>query len=165
MRPIINSGGHVLNAIRPPGFKTRSIWPIATSGRGAKMWANWLRTTSNSPSRNGRSSTSPCFHVMSSSSAVAAFSLATARSSGVRSRPVTRAPARRAVIATTPVPQPASRRFCPGRTPANATSFAADGVVVIASGANDFQFSRWAALKDSNGSAVMVSRRRGGRSA
>src|SRR5438132_10446353 len=151
-----SSGGHVLKAMRPPDFRTRNISLMATSGRGAKMWANWLSTTSNSPSRNGRLSTSPCFHVMSSSSAIAAFSLATARSSGVRSKPVTTAPDRRAVIATTPVPHPTSSTFWFGRTPAKCTSFAALGVVVMASGANVFQFSRCIALNAWNGSEVML---------
>src|SRR2546422_10373117 len=160
MRPMNNSGGHVWNAMRPPDFRTRSISWMATSGRGAKMWANWLSTTSNSPSRKGRLSTSPCFQVMSSSSAIAAFSLATARSSGVRSKPVTAAPARRAVIATTPVPHPTSSTRWFGRTPAKCTSFAALGVVVMASGANVFQFSRCIALNAWNGSEVMFARGR-----
>src|SRR6266704_4987185 len=158
IRPNISSGGHVWNAIVPPRFSTRSISLIAISGRGANMCANWLSTTSNSPSRKGRLSTSPCFHAMSSTSAIAAFSFATARSSGVRSRPVTTAPARRAVIATTPVPHPTSRTLCPGRTPAKATSFAAVGVVIWASGANDFHASRCATLKASKGSDVIVRR-------
>src|SRR6266568_1616477 len=136
----------VRNAIVPPRFSTRSISLIAISGRGANMCANWLSTTSNSPSRKGRLSTSPCFHAISSTSAIAAFSFATARSSGVRSRPATTAPARRAVIATTPVPHPTSSTRCPGRTPAKCTSFAAVGVVIWASGANDFHASRCATL-------------------
>ena len=37
MRPTIISGGHVENAIVPPGRNTRSISAIATSGRGANM--------------------------------------------------------------------------------------------------------------------------------
>src|SRR5439155_370837 len=89
-------------------------------------------------------------------SAIAAFSLATARSSGVRSKPVTTAPARRAVIATTPVPHPTSSTRWFGRTPAKCTSFAALGVVVMASGANVFQFSRCIALNAWNGSEVML---------
>src|SRR5439155_15392022 len=152
-----NSGGHVLKAMRPPDFRTRSISSMATSGRGAKMCANWLSTTSNSPSRKGRFSTSLRFHTMSSSSAIAAFSLATASSSGVRSTPVTTAPARRALMATTPVPHPTSSTAWPGRTPAKCTSRAALGVVDWARGANDFQTSRWLALNASKGSEVIVS--------
>ena len=58
-RPIMRSGGHVLNAIVPPGFSTRSISESANAGLGAKMWPNWLRTTSNLPSANGSLSASP----------------------------------------------------------------------------------------------------------
>src|SRR5689334_4978654 len=46
--PVKSSGGHVENAIVPPGFNTLSISEIATSGRGANMCPNWLRTKSNS---------------------------------------------------------------------------------------------------------------------
>src|SRR2546428_2304463 len=152
-----SSGGHVLNAVRPPGVRTRSISVVATAGRGAKMCANWLRTASNSPSRNGRFSASPSFQTMSSTSAIAAFSFAVARSSGVRSRPVTMAAGRRAVIATTPVPHPTSSTLWPGRTPAKPTSLAAGGVVFIASGANSFHPSRCLALNSANGSEVIVS--------
>ena len=35
--PINSSGGHVANAIVPPGFSTRSISAIATLGRGANI--------------------------------------------------------------------------------------------------------------------------------
>ena len=35
--PINSSGGHVANAIVPPGFSTLSISARATSGRGAKL--------------------------------------------------------------------------------------------------------------------------------
>ena len=154
--PTKSSGGHVLNAMRPPGLRTRSISRIATSGRGAKMCANWLSTTSNSLSRNGRASTSPSLHTMSSTPAITAFSLATTRSSGVRSSPVATAPARRAVIVTTPVPHPTSRILWPGRTPANLTSRAAGGVVIVAIGAKSFQPSRCFALNSANGSDVIV---------
>ena len=37
VEPIKSSGGHVANAIVPPGFSTRSISARATSGRGANM--------------------------------------------------------------------------------------------------------------------------------
>ncbi|MGX1211501.1 hypothetical protein AB7M42_001766 [Bradyrhizobium diazoefficiens] len=48
IRPTYRCGGQVENAMVPPGFSTRSISPMATSGRGANMWPNWLSTTSNS---------------------------------------------------------------------------------------------------------------------
>src|SRR2546422_722327 len=147
--------------MRPPGLRTRSISRIAPAGRGAKMCANWLRTTSNSTSRNGRASTSPSLHTMSSTPAIAAFSLATTRSSGVRSSPVATAPARRAVIVTTPVPHPTSRILWPGRTPANLTSRAAGGVVIVAIGAKSFQPSRCFASNSANGSDVIVATPRG----
>src|SRR6266571_4299006 len=54
VRPINNSGGQVANAIVSPAFSTRSISPIATSGRGANMWPNWLTTTSKLESSKGR---------------------------------------------------------------------------------------------------------------
>jgi hypothetical protein len=57
--PMNSSGGQVENAIVPAGFNTRSISPIATSGRGANMWPNWLTTTSKVPGSNGSCSTSP----------------------------------------------------------------------------------------------------------
>ena len=38
------------SAIVPPDLSTRSISRIATSGLGANMCPNWLRTTSNAPS-------------------------------------------------------------------------------------------------------------------
>ena len=50
MRPVKCSGGQVANAIRPPGLSTRRISAMATSGRGANMWPNWLSTTSNDAS-------------------------------------------------------------------------------------------------------------------
>jgi len=62
------------------------------------------------------------------------------------------APRRAAVTATTPVPQATSSRRWPAATSANFTSLAAGGVVMISTGANDDQASRWAALNFSNGS-------------
>src|SRR5262245_37605743 len=82
--PMNSSGGQVENAIVPPGFSTRSISPMATSGRGANMWPNWLTTTSNVPGSNGSCSTSPsCQSIVTAASV--AFVRATSRSSGVKS--------------------------------------------------------------------------------
>ena len=54
---------HVANAIWPPGLRTRNSSWVATSGRGAKMWPNWLRTTSKLRSGKGRFSASPSFQL------------------------------------------------------------------------------------------------------
>ena len=61
-RPTKCSGGHAANAIRPPRFKTLRISERTTSGCGAKMWPNWLRTTSKLSSRYGNRSASPSIH-------------------------------------------------------------------------------------------------------
>src|SRR5882724_2209607 len=129
-----NSGGQVENAIVPPDLSTRSISRIATSGRGANMCPNWLRTTSNAPSGNGSASTSPS-RQSTSTSATPEFSRARSSSSGVRSRLVTFAPMRAAVMATTPVPQATSSTRWPDWTSANFTRRAAVGVVTDSSGA------------------------------
>lgn len=127
-------GGHVANAIVPPGLSTRSISPVATSARGANMCPNWLSTTSNATSSYGNCSASPS-RQSTCTSAIAAFSRARESNSGVRSIPQTSAPIRAAVIAATPVPHPTSSTRWPARTPANFTSNAADGVVTASSGA------------------------------
>ncbi len=136
-RPTKCSGGQVANAMRPPGFSTRRICATVTSGRGANMWPNWLTTTSNWPSGKGRLSASPSSHWVAPSLATRAFSRATSSRAGVRSSPVTDAPARAAVIATTPVPVPTSSTVSPGLISANSTRCAATGVVKAAVGAND----------------------------
>jgi GT2 family glycosyltransferase len=130
-------------------FNTRSISAMATAGLGAKIWPNWLRITSNSSSPNGNFSTSPSSQ-RGWSSAIREFSRARSRSSGVKSIPVTCAPVRAAVIATTPVPQATSRTCCPGATPANFTRRAAGIVVSISNGAKFAQPSFCNALKTSN---------------
>src|SRR5437867_7785703 len=159
MRPMHSSGGHVEKAMRPPGLRTRSISRVAISGRGANMWANWLSTTSKAPSANGRLSASPSFH-STSASATAAFSRARLSNSGVRSSPVTFAPRRCAVIATTPVPQPTSRTRWPARIPANATSRGAAAHVVSSNGMKLAHACRWAALNCASASMCLLPRAR-----
>ena len=63
-----------------------------------------------------------------------AFSRARSSSCGVKSRAVTDAPARLAVIAATPVPQQTSRTRSPARTRAWRMRRAAGGVVITSSG-------------------------------
>jgi hypothetical protein len=68
--------------------------------------------------------------------------------------PVIDAPARAAVIATTPVPVPTSSTVSLGLTSANSTRCAATGVVKAAVGANDAHISRWRVFRSANGSTV-----------
>ena len=89
--------------------------------------------------------------------AIAEFSRARCISSGVRSKPVTRAPARAAVIATTPVPQATSSTRWPARIPACFTNCAAGPVVIASSGAKYAQPCFCAALNASKGSMILSS--------
>lgn len=112
--PLASSGGQVANAIRPPGFVTRSISFIATSGLGAKICPKLDITISNELSSNGRSSTSHSFH---------SISFASANSSVVKSTPVTLAapPSLLAVIAVLPVPHATSNTLSSKETLHNLT--------------------------------------------
>src|SRR3954454_22949632 len=75
---------------------------------------------------------------------------------GDRSRPLTFAPRRAAVIAATPVPHPTSSSLWPVATPAKLTSLAAEGVVNTSIGVNSDQASFWTALKPANGSCAVM---------
>jgi hypothetical protein len=53
-----------VTARRPPPATTRHISRNAAAWSGKNIRANWLTTTSNAPSSNGRSPASPCRHSM-----------------------------------------------------------------------------------------------------
>src|SRR5579864_8847506 len=132
-RPTCPSGGQLENPMVPPGFNTRNISATATSGRGAKIWPNWLTTMSNAPSSKGKFSASASRQSMETSEMLA-FWRARSNNSGVRSIPATCAPSFAAVIATTPVPQPTSSSLSPLRTLAWRTKRGACGMVSDSSG-------------------------------
>jgi hypothetical protein len=116
-------GVQLATTTRPPGRRTRASSAAATFWRGANITPNVDSTRSKLASSNGSASASPSIHSIVTSAA-AARSRAASKSSGVRSSPVTSAPACAARIAALPVPVATSRTVIPGSIPAASTTTA-----------------------------------------
>lgn len=127
MRPCTPSGVHALTTIRPAGRVTRTSSCAASSWRGANITPKHDVTASKEQSSKGSASASPSTNSIRAP-ASCARPRAISSSRGVRSRPVTLAPASAAGIATLPVPVATSS----SRTPSAACARSATSAPTLA---------------------------------